>query len=46
MRAALCELVIEGVAFNSDLQLGILEDDRFIQGDYFTDFMEQFHLNV
>ena len=46
MRAALCELVIEGVAFNSDLQLGILEDERFIQGDYFTDFMEQFHLNV
>ena len=45
MRAALCELVIEGVAFNSDLQLSILEDQRFIQGDYYTDFMEHFRLN-
>ncbi len=44
MRAALCELVIEGVAFNSDLQLNILEDQRFIQGDYATDFMEHFQL--
>ena len=44
MRAALCELVIEGVALNSDLQLNILEDQRFIQGDYATDFMEHFQL--
>lgn len=44
MRAALCELIIEGVAFNSDLQLSILEDSRFIQGDYYTNFMEEFQL--
>ena len=45
MRAALCELVIEGVAFNSDLQLSILEDTRFIQGEYYTDFMEKCQLD-
>lgn len=45
MRAALCELIIEGVAFNSDLQLSILEDERFISGDYYTNFMEEFQLN-
>ena len=44
MRAALCELIIEGVAFNSDLQLSILDDKRFIQGDYYTNFMEDFQL--
>ena len=44
MRAALCELIIEGVAFNSDLQLSILDDERFIQGDYYTNFMEDFQL--
>lgn len=44
MRAALCELIIEGVAFNSDLQLSILEDERFLSGDYYTNFMEQFQL--
>ncbi len=43
MRAALCELVIEGVAVNSDLQLSILEDQRFIQGNYATNFMEHLH---
>jgi len=46
MRAALCELVIEGVAVNSDLQLCILEDARFIRGDYATDFMEQLQPNL
>lgn len=40
MRAALCELVIEGVAINNDLQLSILEDPRFIEGNYNTNFME------
>lgn len=39
MRAALCELVIDGVAHNADLQLAILEDGRFIDGDYYTNFM-------
>lgn len=46
MRAALCELVIEGVAVNSDLQLRILEDQRFIAGDYATDFMEQLQIDL
>lgn len=44
MRAALCELIIEGVTFNSDVQLSILDDKRFIQGDYYTNFMEDFQL--
>ena len=46
MRAALCELIIDGVAINSDLQLSILEDPRFIEGDYYTSFMENFQLTV
>ena len=44
MRAALCELVIDGIAVNRALQLGILDDTRFLQGNYGTDFMEQFTL--
>lgn len=40
MRAALCELVIEGIDHNADLQLTILSDERFLSGDYYTDFME------
>ena len=39
MQAALCELVIEGVAHNSELQMDILLDERFRTGDYTTDFM-------
>ena len=35
-----CELVIEGVPTNCDLQLEILSDPRFEAGDYYTDFME------
>lgn len=46
MRAALCELIIDGVSVNSDLQLGILQDSRFIAGSYCTDFMERFQLTV
>ncbi|MBQ1187780.1 MAG: acetyl-CoA carboxylase biotin carboxylase subunit, partial [Peptococcaceae bacterium] len=46
MRAALCELIIDGVSVNSDLQLSILEDSRFVKGDYYTDFMEGFQLTV
>ncbi len=42
MKSALCELIIDGVANNSDLQLAILEDHRFISGDYATNFMEYF----
>ena len=40
MKAALCELVIEGVEHNADLHLEILEDETFLSGDYHTDFME------
>lgn len=46
MRAALCELIIIGVTHNSDLQLSILEDERFIQGDYHTDFMETLRIDA
>ena len=40
VEASLCELVIEGVPTNCDLQLEILSDPRFEAGDYYTDFME------
>ncbi len=39
MQAALCELVIEGVAHNGELQMEILSDERFCSGSYTTDFM-------
>ncbi len=39
MRAALCELVIEGIATNIEEQLRIIDDDRFISGDYDLTFM-------
>ncbi len=41
MKASLCELVIEGIPTNSELQLEILSDPRFEKGDYYTDFMDQ-----
>lgn len=34
MRAALCELVIEGIPTNIEEQLRIVEDERFITGNY------------
>ena len=40
MKAALCEMVIEGVDHNADLQLEILSDDDFLSGSYHTNFME------
>ena len=40
MKAALCELVIQGISSNIELQLEILSDERFSQGDYDTDFMK------
>lgn len=43
MRAALCELVIEGIACNRELQLAILSDARFESGDYNTDFIKELH---
>ena len=39
MKAALCELIIEGVPTNFEEQLGIVDDDRFLNGTYDLDFM-------
>ncbi|MBQ7827432.1 MAG: acetyl-CoA carboxylase biotin carboxylase subunit [Clostridia bacterium] len=39
MRAALCELVIEGIPTNIEEQLRIVEDDRFTSGNYDLTFM-------
>ena len=39
LRAALCELVIDGIPTNSEDQLRIVADDRFISGDYDLTFM-------
>lgn len=41
MQAALCELVIEGVSHNAELQMDILSDEKFKSGDYHTDFIEK-----
>lgn len=41
MRAALCELVIEGVSTNIDLHLEILSDSDFITGNYDTDLINK-----
>lgn len=41
MQAALCELVIEGVDHNAELQMDILSDAQFKSGDYHTDFIEK-----
>ena len=39
MRAALCELVIEGIPTNIEEQLRIVEDERFTSGNYDLTFM-------
>ncbi len=39
LRAALCELVIEGIPTNIEEQLRIIADDRFVSGDYDLTFM-------
>ena len=39
MRAALCELVIEGIPTNIQEQLRIVEDERFTSGNYDLTFM-------
>ncbi len=39
MQAALCELVIEGIDHNTELHLDILSDERFKEGNYYTDFL-------
>ena len=40
MKAALCELVIDGVKTNIEEQLEIVSDSRFMTGDYDLTFME------
>lgn len=42
MKAALGELVIEGVENNTQSQIDILSDTDFISGKYYTDFMERY----
>ncbi len=39
IRAALCELVIDGIPTNIEEQLRIVEDERFTSGDYDLTFM-------
>lgn len=39
LRAALCELVIDGIRTNIEEQLCIVEDDRFTSGNYDLTFM-------
>lgn len=39
MRAALCELVVEGIHTNTNLHLDILSDPEFFSGAYTTDFL-------
>ena len=39
MRAALCELVIDGIPSNVDEQLKIVEDERFTSGNYDLTFL-------
>jgi len=41
MQAALCELVIEGVEHNAELQMDILNDKEFKSGDYYTNLIEK-----
>jgi len=44
MIAALCEVVIEGVEHNRELQVAIISDEDFQSGDYNTGFMEEHKL--
>ena len=39
LRAALCELVIQGIPTNIEEQLNIIDDERFISGDYDLTFI-------
>jgi len=41
MKAALCELVIEGICNNINEQIDILCDEEFCAGEYYTNFMEK-----
>ena len=42
MKMALSELTIDGIDINRDLLAEISSDDRFVSGEYTTDFMENF----
>ena len=39
LRAALCELVVDGIPTNTEDQLRIISDHRFVSGDYDLTFM-------
>lgn len=41
MKAALCELVIDGVPHNIDEQISLLSSSAFMQGDYNLDFIDK-----
>ena len=43
MRSALGELVVEGVAENSELHLDILANPEFVSGNYHTNLMEHLY---
>ena len=42
MKMALSELTIDGIDINRDILAEILSDDRFVSGEYTTDFMQDF----
>jgi acetyl-CoA carboxylase biotin carboxylase subunit len=44
MRAALCELIVEGVEHNADIQIKILSDEKFVSGMYTTDLLSEIEL--
>lgn len=41
MKRALGELVIEGIQTNKTFQLALLADERFLEGEYHTKFLEE-----
>lgn len=43
MQAALCELLVDGPKNNIEEQIGIVRDEQFRKGDYYTDFMTRFN---
>jgi len=42
MQSALCELVIDGTPNNIESQIEIIRNNKFREGDYYTDFMKEF----
>ena len=43
MRSALGEVVIEGIDTNIDYEYEIINNEKFISGDFDVDFIEQFN---